>query len=93
MVLFSIASIAFLYYRDREQADCIARYNEATAQVSRERTEATNSDWAALDNLARAVANGGDGRAAATAYLTNRDATLKQRADHQLVPPPSDYCS
>jgi hypothetical protein len=92
-VLLSIALIAFLYIQDRQQADCIARYNEANAQVSRERTQATNSDWAALDDLARAVADGGNGRAAAQAYLDNRTNTLKQRADHQLVPPPSDYCS
>lgn len=92
-MLLSIASVAFLYIRDRQQADCIARYNEASAQVSRERTEATNSDWAAIDNLASAVAEGRDGRAAARAYLANRTETLKKRAEHQLVPPPSDYCS
>jgi hypothetical protein len=92
-VLLSIALIAFLYTQDRQQADCIARYNEANAQVSRERAEATNSDWAALDNLAHAVADGRDGRAAAQSYLDNRTDTLKQRAEHQLVPPPSDYCS
>lgn len=93
LVLLSVASVAFLYLRDRQQADCIARYNEAVAQVQRERTEATNADWAAIDNLARTVADGSDGRQAARAYLAVRDQTLKQRAEHQLVPPPSDYCS
>lgn len=93
LVLLSIASITLLYIRDRQQADCMTRYNEAQAQVNRERTEAANSDWAAIDNLARAVADNQDGRAAARAYLANRDQTLKQRAEHQLVPPPSDYCS
>lgn len=92
-MLLCIASVAFLYLQDRQQADCIARYNEASAQVSRERNEATNSDWAALDSLATAVRDGKDGRAAAGQYLENRTQTLQQRADHQLVPPPSDYCS
>lgn len=93
LALLAVASVVFLYIRDRQQADCIARYNEANAQVSRERAEATNSDWAALDELVSAVADGRDGRQAAKDFQANRTVTLKQRADHQLVPPPSDYCS
>jgi hypothetical protein len=91
-VLLSIALIAFLYIQDRRQADCIARYNEAAAQVARERNEATNSDWAALDALVRDINEGKPFHDRAQNYLNVRDQTLQQRAEHPLVAPPSDYC-
>ena len=93
LALFAVASVVFLYIQDRQQADCMVRYNEAQAQVNRERTEAANSDWAALDALVRDLNNGTPFKQRAQDYLNTRDRTLKQRADHQLVPPPSDYCS
>lgn len=92
-MLVCVASIALLYMQDRKQADCLVRYNEAQAQVSRERSEATNADWAALDNLVRALTAGEPFQDRAHQYLDTRDQTVKQRAEHPLVAPPSDYCS
>lgn len=93
LMLLCVASIAWLYIQDRQQADCIVRYNEATAQVSRERTEATNADWTALDNLVRDIHDGKPFGQRAQDYLDTRERTLKQRAENPLTPPPSDYCS
>lgn len=91
-MLALVASIAFLYYQDRQQAACMERYNEATSAVSRARADATNQDWAALDELVR-QARGGSFAPGADQYLGTRDRTLKLREESPLVAPPSNYCS
>lgn len=93
-VVLAVVSVAGLYVQDRRHQDCLERYNEATSAVSRERTDAINKDWAALDELVRQSETGGEAyQQAARDYLANRAQTLKQREQHPLVPPPSDFCS
>lgn len=92
-MLFAVVSIAGLYYNDRQQADCLRRYNEAAAAVSRTRAQTNEADWAALDGMIRNLASGKPGAGEIQNYLSTRDNSLKSRAEHPLVPPPSDYCS
>lgn len=93
LALFCVASVAVLYYSDRQQADCLRRYNEQAAAVNRERSEATSADWAAMDRLVEQLLSGQPFRSEAQHYLDTRAGSLKKRADNPLTPPPSDYCS
>lgn len=87
------ASIIGLFYLDHQRTVCLERYNAAATEVQRQRSEATNADWAALDGLVRDIHEGKPFGQRAQEYLDTRARTLQQRAENPLVPPAADYCS
>lgn len=94
-MVVSVISIGGLYVQDRQQADCMQRYNEATADVSRVRAEAADARAEALAEAMRASIGGPSElyRTEAQDYLDQYESEKRTRRENPLVAPPSDYCS
>jgi hypothetical protein len=93
VMLVTVVMVGYLVYAQQHTVSCNRAYNERQAEVSASRAEASNKDWAALDDLIAKTREGGQAyQKAADDYLATRAETLKQREQNPVVPPPSSYC-
>ena len=92
VMLVTVLVVGYLVYAQQRTVDCTRAYNEAQARASAARAEAAAADAAALDQLIRDLREGKPFQQRADEYLATRDASIKQRHDNPIIPPPSDYC-
>jgi hypothetical protein len=94
LVLLSIFAVSYLMWRQQDQTDCTAEYNQRSAASAQARAEAADVERKALVAMVRAVVEEprGDERAALERYLETTAETDKQRRENPVPPPPADLC-
>lgn len=107
MTLLAVASMGlsvFVLAKQYQLTDCLAAYNDRSAQATGARTEAAERDRSAQDRMWQAFADAGDpakvppdqaqayAKAAFERFLKDRAEANKQRAQNPLPAPPSQVC-
>lgn len=94
LMLVSIMAVMLLTWRQQQQADCNAKYNQRKAVADQARAQAAEADRRALEKMVRTIVEppAGDAQAALDEYLRTLDETDRKRQQNPVPPPPPDLC-
>jgi hypothetical protein len=94
LVLLSTVAVTFLLWRQQEQVECSAEYNERQARSQQARADAAERDRRAMEKMVTDLLEGppGEGRRILEEYKRTLEETDKQRRDNPVPPPPADLC-
>jgi hypothetical protein len=94
LVLLSVVAVSYLVWRQQEQTECNARYNQRQAASQQARAGAAEADRQALEKMVRTLIEppAGDAQAALEEYLATLAETDRQRRENPVPPPPADLC-
>lgn len=95
MVLIITATVVWLAREQAATVACNTRYNTASSEYNRDRSDVASVEREAMDRVMRAV-QAGDRAAVAAAvdlYLEARTKAEERRRESPVLPPPADLCS